>query len=233
VTVDVKRGLKEKALSSTFWTGGDAFLRLTLKLGISVVLARLLSPQEFGTIALLYLFMDVANRFVDSGFSSALIQSQEVTHADESTVFWFTVISGAVVALALLAAAPVIAGVFSLPILIPLTEIMALGIFISALGSIQATLLTKKLDFRTQMKVGGIATIISGVTAITMAWRGYGVWSLAAQAITASAVTTMLLWFFSEWRPSFIFCRGAVKRYFGFGGFLLLSGLVDCLYRRA
>src|SRR4051812_22908403 len=177
--------------------------------------------------------MDVANRFVDSGFSSALIQSQEVTHADESTVFWFTVISGAVVALALLAAAPVIAGVFSLPILIPLTEIMALGIFISALGSIQATLLTKKLDFRTQMKVGGIATIISGVIAITMAWRGYGVWSLAAQAITASAVTTMLLWFFSEWRPAFIFCRGAVKRYFGFGGFLLLSGLVDCLYRRS
>ena len=128
-------------------------MRQGLQFGISIALARLLSPEEFGTIALLYLFTGIASAFVDSGFSSALIQRQDITHTDESTVFWFNLAIGALVAISLWAAAPLIARFFVLPVLLPLTGLLALNIFLSALGSIHGTLLTKHLNFRVQMKI--------------------------------------------------------------------------------
>src|SRR5579864_2389882 len=135
----------QRALSAVYWSGADIFLRQGLSLIVTMTLAHLLSPGEFGTIALLSLFIAIANCFVDSGLSLALIQRQDVTHTDESTVFWFNLAMGGFMALGLCATAPAIAGLFSLPILVPLTEVMALNIFISALGSIHGTLLTKRL----------------------------------------------------------------------------------------
>jgi O-antigen/teichoic acid export membrane protein len=224
--------LKDKAISATLWSGADIFLRQGLQFAVTVALARLLSPEEFGTIALLYLFTGIASAFVDSGFSAALIQRQDVTHTDESTVFWFNLAVGALVALGLWTAAPAIALLFSLPILVPLTAVMALNVFLSALGAIHSTLLTKRLDFRTQMKVGVIALVISGIVAIVMAWRGFGVWALAAQTLVATSMTTILLWLFNRWRPALIFSPVSARRLFGFGSYLLASGLLDIIYSR-
>jgi O-antigen/teichoic acid export membrane protein len=225
--------LKQRAISATLWSGADIFLRQGLQFVVSIALARLLSPEEFGTIALLYLFTGIASAFVDSGFSTALVQRQDVTHTDESTVFWFNLAMGALVALALWAAAPAIAGFYALPILVPLMAVMALNIFLSALGSIHGTLLTKRLDFRTQMKVSAITTVISGAVAVYMASRGYGVWALAAQTLVATGVTTVLLWVFNRWRPALVFSRASARRLFGFGGYMLASGLLDIAYSRA
>jgi teichuronic acid exporter len=224
--------LLNRSISAITWSGADALFRQLLQTAISIALARLLSPEEFGTIALLYLFVGVASAFVDSGFSAALVRHQDVTHLDETTVFWFNLALGVLLAAALWAAAPLISGLFELPVLVPLTAIMALNVLISALGSIHITLLTKRLDFRTQMKVGAVATAAAGLVAIAMAWRGYGVWALAAQTLVATSVSTALLWFYSSWRPSAAFSRASARRLFGFGGYLLAAGLLDTFYNR-
>ncbi len=224
--------MKSRAISATLWSSADILLRQGLQFAVSIALARLLSPEEFGTIALLYLFIGIASAFVDSGFSAALIQRQDVTHTDESTVFWFNLAMGALVALALWAAAPAIAGFYALPILVPLTAVMALNIFLSALGSIHGTLLTKRLDFRTQMKVGAITAVISGAVAVYMASRGYGVWALAAQTVVATGVTTALLWLFNRWRPALVFSVPSARSLFRFGGYMLASALLATAFSR-
>ncbi|PUA16916.1 lipopolysaccharide biosynthesis protein [Glaciimonas sp. PCH181] len=224
--------LKQKAKTAVLWSGADILLRQGLQFGVSIALARMLSPDEFGTIALLYLFTGIASAFVDSGFSAALVQRQNVTHTDESTVFWFNLVMALMVALALAASAPFIAAFFDRKILIPLTWLLSLNIIISALGSVHGTLLNKRLDFKTQMKIGAITTILSGSVAMVMAWQGYGVWALAVQTLAATLVTTALLWFFSTWRPKWVFSFDSARRLFGFGGYLLAAGMLDIIYNR-
>lgn len=228
----MSNGLRSRALSAVLWSGIDTFVRQGLQFAISVVLARLLTPEEFGTVALLYLFIGIAGAFVDSGFSSALIQKQDVTYADESTVFWFNLLMGLIAATVLWSAAPAISSFYGIPILLPLTGVMALNILIGSLGSIHSTLLTKRLDFRTHLKVGGIASGISGVLAVILAWRGYGVWALAAQTLLTTLIATVLLWLFNPWRPGLVFSFASARRLFGFGGFLLASSLLDIAYSR-
>lgn len=224
--------LKQRALSAVLWSGTDILMRQGLQFFVSIALARLLSPEEFGTIALLSLFIGIASAFVDCGFSSALVQHQGVTHNDESTVFWFNLAMGSMVGLCLWVLSPVIAGIFSLPILIPLTSLFAINIFLTSLGSIHGTLLTKRLEFRTQMQVGVYATVISGIVAVVMAWYDYGVWALAAQTLVATCVSTSLLWYFHRWRPAFVFSIESARRLFGFGGYMLASGLLEITYDR-
>ena len=224
--------LVAKAKSAVLWSGADIFLKNGLQFGVSIALARLLSPEEFGTVALLYFFLGIGGAFVDSGLSSALIQKREVTSTDESTVFWFNLSVGSLVALALWAAAPAIAAFYHLPVLAPLTRVMALNIVLGALGSIHGTLLSKRLDFRTQMKISGLATVCSGTVAVAMAWNGFGVWALVAQTLTATVATTALLWAFSPWRPSWTFSLASARRLFGFGGYLLASQMLYTAYSR-
>lgn len=224
--------LRQKAISATLWSGADIFLRHGLQFIIAIALARLLTPDEFGTIALLYLFVGLAGVFVDSGFSAALIQRQDITHTDESTVFWFNLGMGTLMAAGLWLFAPSIANFYEQPILTPLTGVLALNLFVSALGSIHGTLLTKRLDFKTPMKIGAIATTVSGGVGIVMALQGYGVWALAMQTLASTLLTTILLWLFNKWRPSFEFSVDSARRLFGFGGYLLMAGLLDVTYNR-
>lgn len=224
--------IENTAKSAVIWSGADIFLRQGLQFGISIALARLLSPDEFGTIALMSFFTGIAGTFIDGGFSSALIQRQDITHADESTVFWFNLAMGAMMAGALLAVAPGIAEFYARPILEPLTAVMAANVFMSALGSIHATLLTKRLDFRTQMKAGVFATLFSGCVAVAMAIQGFGVWALAAQSLVATSVTCMFLWIFNPWRPSRTFSQKSVHRLFRFGGYIMIAAFLEVFFSR-
>lgn len=203
-----------------------------VQFGISIALARLLSPEEFGMIAILYLFTGIASTFIDSGFSSALIQRQNNTHTDESTVFWFGLGMGAVAAVILSALGPWIGDLFGHPILSSLTQVLALTLVINAAGSLHLTLLTKKLDFRTPLKIGVTSMVVSGALAISLALAGFGVWALALQALSGSVVTTALLWIMSRWRPRWEFSIASARQLFGFGGYLLLSALLDVAYTR-
>jgi teichuronic acid exporter len=224
--------LKQQAVSATVWSGADLLLRQGLQAGVTIALARLLSPAEFGTIALLSLFIGLAGAFIDSGFSSALIQNQDITHEDESTVFWFNAALGALAALLLWGTAPWISRFYGVPILVPLARVLAINVFISALSSIHETLLTKRLDFRKQMMVGVTAAGVSGVLAIILAFRGFGVWALAAQALTSTTLVTVLLWVVNPWRPALVFSLASARKLFGFGSYLLMASLLDVSYNR-
>ena len=190
------------------------FMRQGVQFIVSIVLARILVPEDFGIIAMLALFTGVANIFIDSGFSSALIQRQNTTHTDESTVFFFNLGMGAVTALLLGGAAPWIAMFLKQPVLQYLSYAMAFSLFVGAFGSIHTTLLTKDMNFKTTAKVGAVSSVVAGALAIYMASQGYGVWSLAGHAVASSIVTLLLLWIWHPWRPSWTFSFPRCARFF-------------------
>ena len=225
-------GLKSRSVRAVFWSGTDLILRQGLRFVVTIVLARLIAPDEFGAIAMLFLFVGLGSLFIDSGFGTALIQRQNAKPEDESTVFIFNLAVGGAVALLLVLFAPAIAAFFDLAILRPLTYVMAANLFIGAFASIHIVLLTKELDFRTQMKASATSQAISGVIAVVLAWMGFGVWSLAAQIVVATVINVLLLWILHPWRPRAGFRLASLRSLFRFGGFMLLSRLLNTLHER-
>ena len=224
---------KPSISSAAIWSVLDVSLGQGLTFAISVVLARLLTPDEFGTIALLALFIAVAGLFVEGGLGQALIQRQDLTEEDCSTVFWFNITVAVVVAGLLAAAAPTIAVFFDKPVVAPLTMVMAANIVVGAFGMVHRTLFAKRLAFRPLMIAGAVSTVLSGATVVACASAGYGVWSLAAQSVVAGLVSTLMLWVLSPWRPHLVFSFASVRRLFGFGGYVLAAGLLEVIYSRA
>jgi O-antigen/teichoic acid export membrane protein len=199
---------------------------------VMLVLARLLSPAEFGILGMLSLFIALAGSIVDSGFGSALIQRKEITEAEKSSVFLFNAAMGALMMLTIFSVAPWIAGFYREPILLPLTRLMAVNLFIGSFGVVQMAVLTRNLDFRAQCKAGIVAMILSGTSAIWMAWKGYGVWSLAAQSVIYTTVSTGLIWALCPWKPRLRFHFESLRSLFGFGSRMLASGLLNTFFDR-
>ncbi len=208
------------------------FSRFGIQLITTIVLARLLLPEDFGVIALLSLFVSIAGAFIDSGFSASLIQKNNFTEQDASSVFYFNVGLGIVMAVILSISAPFFVNFFQLPILRWLTYILALNLLVGAFGAVHLVFLNKNLDFRTQMRINITATIMSGAAAILMAWYGWGVWSLAFQILIASVVRVLLIWFYCPWRPSLTFSAKSLSALFNFGGFVFLTNLLEAIYGR-
>lgn len=232
MSLDSKESLKKKSVAALFWTVAELLIKQVFQFGVAVYLARLLSPQEFGTIALLFVFVGLANVFIEGGFASALVQKQDVTNTDENTVFWTNFIMAMVMTALLYFFASSIALYFDKPILKPLMNIVAVSVFISSLGSIQHTLLTKRLNFKIPMQSAVIAALVSGLAACLMAYEGYGVWALAWQGLIYSFVSVALLWILGPWRPSFIFSFQSLRTLFAFGGYIMLTSLIDQAYQK-
>lgn len=224
--------LKRRAFAAILWSGGDIALRQGVQFVATMILARLLSPADFGVIAMISLFIGVAYVFMDGGFSVALIQRRDIDHVDESTVFWCNLAIGSLLTLLLFAVAPLIADFYGTPALAPLMRLMSLSCLLASLGSIHVTLLTRQLDFRTQAKAGGLAALLSGIVAITLAISGFGAWALATQALVMAASLSSLLWVLHPWRPTWRFSGGSLRKLFGFGGFHLASSLLEMVYSR-
>ena len=224
--------LKQKAISSVGWSALDICVRQGVQFVTSICLARLLSPEEFGIMGMLLIFMAIAAIFVDGGFASALIQRQSVTAEETASVFYFNVGMGLLVAVLLALAAPWIAAFYAMPILTPLTRLMAVTFVVTSFGSVQWALLSKELDFRSQMRIGLVTSVLSGALGIVLAWRGWGVWSLALQSLFSSVLSTTLVWYWRPWRPGWAFSFKALRPLYRFGSFLMLSGLLDALVSR-
>lgn len=224
--------LKAKAKRAVAWSGLDIFLRQGIGFVISIVLARLLGPEEFGLIALLSFFMGIAWVFVDSGFSAALIQKQDASPEDESTIFWFNIVTGMLMFLLLYSLAPWIAGFYELPVLLPLTMAMSFNVLFSAASSVQNALLAKRLDFKTPMKISVVSTVLSGGVGLYMAWKGLGVWALVAQSLLSNLVSMVMLWSLSSWRPTMVFSLVSFRCLSRVGGYLFASRILDVMYRR-
>lgn len=227
----MSRSLNSKTVHGVFWSLFERGGRQGIQLVISIILARVLLPAQFGLIGMLVIFMAIAQSFLDSGFGSALIQKKDATHVDSCSIFYFNIVVGIVAAGLLCLAAPWIAAFYEEPALTPLTRFLSLNMVVNSFALVQSTLLIRRIDFKMQFKVSIVATIGSGIIGITLAYRGFGVWSLAIQSVTSAIFRTVLLWFFNKWRPSLVFSFAALKSMFAFGSKLLFSGLLDTIFR--
>jgi O-antigen/teichoic acid export membrane protein len=222
--------LKKQALHGAFWSFAERFGQQGVQFVISVILARLLEPKDFGVLGMIMIFVALAQSVIDSGFGQALIQKQAATHVDESTVFWFNIASGLAMAAALCAAAPWIASFYDVPLLIPVTRLFSLNLIINSFGLVQNALLTKEMLFKKRMMAAMAGILVSSVVGIAMAWRGYGVWSLIVQGLVMNAVYTIGLWMVHPWRPAFVFSPGSFRGLWKFGSNMLFSGLLTTFF---
>lgn len=223
--------LKQRTVSGLIWSAVERFSVQFVQLVVQVIIARILTPEDFGVIGMLAIFLALAQSFIDSGFSNALIRKTDRTEVDNSTVFYFNIVVGVIAYAVLFWAAPWIAQFYKTPILTPITRFIALGVFFNSLTIVQRAILTARVDFKTQAKASFVAVVISGAIGIYMAYAGYGVWALAVQAVLNYLVNTAMLWILTAWKPLWVFSWDSFKELFGFGSKLLLSGLLDTAFR--
>lgn len=223
--------LKQKTITGFFWSFIDSFANQILIFIIGIILARLLTPIEFGLIGMITIFISVSESFINSGFSQALIRKKTCTESDLSTVFFFNIIAGILLFSILFFGAPAISRFFNEPQLKVLVRVLGAVLIIDALTIIQRTILTRRIDFKLQTKISVISIIFSGIVGIAMAFTGFGVWSLVAKTLSQRGMNSLLLWLLNKWRPLLIFSKESFRELFSFGSKLLASGLLDTVYR--
>lgn len=222
--------LKDKTIKGVGWSAVDQVSNQGITFLVSLVLARLLSPDEYGLIGIITIFISVFNIFIISGFNAALIRKKNANDRDFNTVFWFNMAVSIVLFGVLCFIAPSIADFFERVELTALIRIMGVLLLINAFALIQTTILTKQIDFKKQTKVSLIASISSGTIGIGMALCGLGVWSLVGQQISRQGFNSLFLWIWSKWRPRLEFSTTSFKELWGFGWKLLVSGLLNTIW---
>ncbi|MBN2403129.1 MAG: MOP flippase family protein [Spirochaetes bacterium] len=226
----MKDNLKKSTINALSWSFIETIGMQTVQFIISIILARLLLPAQFGLIGMLTIFIAVSQTFLNSGFGSALIQKCDATQTDICSVFYFNIVVGIAFAALLCFAAPWIADFYKQPVLTPLTRLLSLVLVINSFGLIQTTIVTKEINFKILTKANIVSSIVSGIIGIVMALNGFGVWSLAIQQISRAFLSTLLLWIFNTWRPSAIFNLKSLSLLFTFGSRMLASGLLNQIF---
>lgn len=218
---------------STIWTIADFIADRGVGFLIVAILARLITPAEFGTVALLAVFVAVASVMAESGLGLALIQKPEIEDIDIASAFWMNIILACAMTIALWVAGPMIADFFDEPLLVPLVRILALSIPLGALGTVQRSLLLRELAYKKLMIARAITTLLAGLIATGLALAGFGVFALAIQTCAMAAVMSAILWVLSPWRPRSGLDLSSARRLLGFGSYMLASSLLDTVYNRA
>ena len=196
-----------------------------------IFLARMLSPEEFGLIGMITIFISISQVFVDSGLSQSLIRKQNCTTTDYSTIFWVNLVIGVVCYIIIWISAPFIAGFYGNSQLISITRVTSLLIIIGSVTLIQQTILTKDVDFKTLTKSSAIGTFVSGVASLILAYYGFGVWSLVWRGIINQAVRSVILWQQNRWKPEMIYSKVTLKEHFRFGSNILIISLISAVYK--
>ncbi len=210
------KDLKKKTIKGLKWSLANKVITQGLVLLILVILSRLLTPQDFGLITMVMVLIRFAQIFQDFGLGSALIQKKEISDRDLNTVFWFNMCMGLALTLIILFSAPLIVDFYDKPILYWISVFASFNFFIRSLNIVQNSILRKEMDFKRLFFINLIANAIAGITAIVMAYMGYGVWSLVMQALVLSFMITALLWYSSNWRPKVDFSKDSLKYLFSF-----------------
>lgn len=222
--------LKQKTISGLVWSFIENFAVLGFSFIVGIILARILSPKEFGLIGMLTIFIAISESFIDGGFGQALIRKQNCTQSDYSTVFYFNILIAVCCYVLLFLFAKSIGGFFHEPILEKLIRVLGLGLIINSFTLIQRTILMKCLDFKLQAKISLASSFFSGIISIYLAYTGWGVWSLVALILIRNIINSCLLWFLSKWKPIPDFSLKSFKELMSFGSNLLMSGLIDTIY---
>jgi PST family polysaccharide transporter len=213
--------LKDQAILGIEWTAGARVAKLILQFIISVILARLLTPKDFGLIAMIVVFTGFAALFSEMGFGTALIQRKVIEERHLSSIFWLNIAVGLILTCIFFAGAPLVSTFYSEPRLKTLTMFVSANFFLSSFKVVQFSILSRSMDFRKLAVIETTTMFIAGSFAITLALFGYGVWSLAWQMIITTIIGVILFWLFTEWRPRFQFDKNAVKELLGFSSNLL------------
>ena len=219
-----------KVLSGLFWKFGERISAQLVTFIVSIVLARLLSPDDYGNIALVTVFITIANVFVVNGFGSALIQKQEADNVDFSSVFYANIVFSCFLYVIIFLVSPVVADFYASPILCPVLRVLGLRIPVAAINSVQQAYVSRHMLFKKFFFSTLFGTLLSGVVGCVMAYMGFGIWALVAQYLVNTSVDTIVLWFTVRWRPDFVFSFSRVKVLLSYGWKLLLSGLLDTGY---
>lgn len=222
--------LKDKAVSGAIWRTIELFCNQAIAFVIGIILARLLSPEDYGAIGMLTIFFSVAGCFRDCGFGTALVQNKDRTEEDYSTAFIFNVCTSILVFILLFIGAPFIADFYNMPILTDITRVSALSLVISGFTGIQYAKLNIELNFKFRSQLSVLATILTGITGITLAFMGFGVWALVLQGLVSGIITGIVLWICSGWKPKLVFSKKSFKHLWKFGSNILGSGLINTIY---
>ena len=222
--------LKDKTVKGVIWSAVDRFSAQGIQFVFSILIARLLVPEDYGVIAMLNIFLAVSQTFIDSGFGTALIRKIDRTETDFSTVFYFNIAVAVFFYLGLFFAAPAIANFYNTPLLVPVTRVTAINLVIGSLSGIHNAKLSIAIDFKSRAKISIVSAVLTGSVGLWMAYSGYGVWALVVQTVFAGIIRTIMLWIIVKWYPKFVFSWQSFKEMFSFGSKLLASGLLDTLY---
>ena len=218
--------LKNQVFSGMIWRMGERITAQLVTFFISVVLARILSPDDYGAIAMVMVFINIANIFVVNGFGSSLIQGKDVDDVDFSSVFYFNIIFSAVLYLILFLTAPLIASFYGLEILCPVLRLLGLRLILAGVNSVQQAYVSKNMLFKKFFWSTLFGTVISGIVGLIMALRGMGIWALVTQYLVNTTTDTVVLWITVRWRPKRVFSFQKLKKLFSYGWKLLCSGLL-------
>lgn len=222
--------LKTKTIKGSFWSLFESLSTKGIQFVLGLIMARLLSPEEYGIVGMLAIFIAVAQGFVDSGFANALIRNNKRTELDFSTAFFFNIVVGTLVYGILFLISPFIADFYDTPILESLTKVICLNVFINSLGIVQRAKFTIEVNFKQQAKATTTSVFVTGLLGIYLAYTGWGVWALVIQSVSRNALNVALLWVLSKWVPKWQFSWQSFRTMFNYGYKLLLSAQLDIIY---
>lgn len=221
---------KKNVIYSLFWKFGERISAQLITLIVSIILARILSPEDYGAVALIMVFITFANVFVSNGLGNALIQKKDVDNIDYSSVFFLNIGISIIIYFILFFCAPFIANFYQMPILENAIKVLGLRIPVAAINSVQQAYVSRNMLFKKFFFSTLFGTLISGVLGIILAYYGAGLWALVAQYMTNTITDTIVLWFTVKWRPSFIFSIKRSNELFKYGWKILVSGLLETGY---
>lgn len=222
--------LKARAISGTLWSFVERFAVQFAQFLITIVMARLLTPADYGLIGMLSIFISLSQIFIDGGFSSALIQSRDKEEKDYSTVFYINIAVSVLLYLILFFTAPLISSFYRQPTLTIIVRVYAINLIINSVPGVIRTILTIKLDFKTQSKISLSAALLSGCGGIICAAAGLGVWALVVQSITLALFNTIFSFLWVKWRPMLEFSTESFRKLFSFGSKLLVAQIISSVY---
>jgi O-antigen/teichoic acid export membrane protein len=222
-------GLKQKAASGMVWTAFQKYSKIGIQFVSGIILARMLTPYDYGCIGMLSIFMVLAEAFIEGGFGSALIQKKRPTQVDYSTIFWWNIGMAFVMYLVLFVSAPAISRFYKIPLLSKVLRVQGLVLFIYSLNVIQRNQLKKQLNFKLLSIVSIVTSLIALGVTVFMAHKGFGVWALVAQNIVLAFIPSLVFWFYVRWRPIWTFSWSSFKELFSFGLYMFLTHLVNTL----
>ena len=224
-----RRSLKDVAATSMLWSAVQKYIILGVSFVSSIILARLLTPYDYGCIGMLEIFITIATIMIDGGFGAALLQKKRPTEEDYSTIFYWNMFISTIMYAALFFFAPLIAKFYKIPLLSAVLRVQGLVLFINALKMIQSNQLRKQFRFKEMAIVVVLSSIISLLITIVLAFQGYGVWALVAQHLLIALLPMMAFWIITKWKPMLLFSLRSFTELFSFGGFMFLTDIINTL----